>query len=69
MQRNVNGNYTKIMLQNKSKSLLERKLIRGKYCCRCSKAILNLKVAKHWQNKEINARTLKHKNGLNIYKS
>jgi len=68
MQRNLNGNYTKIMLQNKNKLLPERKLIRGKYCCRYRK-ILTLKVAKHWQNKEINARTLKHKNGLRIQKS
>jgi len=57
------------MQNNKNKSLLERKLTRGKYCCRSSEIILTLKIAKHWQNEETKARKLKHKNGLNIQKS
>jgi len=44
-----------------NKSLLKRRLIRGKYCCRYSKIPLKLKVAKHWQNEETKARRLKHK--------
>jgi len=46
-ERNLNGNYTRIMKQNKNKSLIEKKLTSCKCRCRNSEIILILTIVKH----------------------
>jgi len=38
-EKNLNGNYTRIMRQNKNKSLIEKKLTSCKCRCRYSKIV------------------------------